>query len=146
VVLTAPTPEGELGTVQRRVLVGGFIGINAAAITPESEEFSTITHELLHALGVAHPVVETFANGAVAAKLVVPGTDSTDGDVPSIMAFRTTANRTFTLSPDDIDVIETLYSSAPGCAYQSAPIPIAANAPVAPPEPELQDAGTGVKR
>lgn len=131
VVLTAPTADGEPGTQQRRVLVGSFIGINAAFITPGSEEFSTITHELLHALGVAHPVVEQFANGAVAAKLVVPGTATLDGGFPSIMAFRTTADRTFNLSPDDVDTIETLYTDAPGCEYQSAPLLISANAPSA---------------
>ena len=124
VVVSAPTLEGQAGAVQRRVLVGGFIGINAAAITPDSEEFSTLTHEILHALGLAHPVVEAFANGAVAAKLVVPGTSSADGAFPSIMAFRTTADRTFTLSEDDVDTIRTLYSSAPGCTYQSAPLRI----------------------
>jgi hypothetical protein len=144
VVLTAPTPEGEPGTQQRRVLVGSFIGINAAFILPGSEEFSTITHELLHALGLAHPVVEQFGNGAVAAKLVVPGTSTLDGGFPSIMAFRTTADRTFTLSPDDVDTIETLYTDAPGCEYQNAPLPISANAlPILPPvvTPPASDAG-----
>jgi len=129
VVITAPSSDGQAGSVQSRVLVGGFIGINAAAITPESEEFSTLTHELLHALGLAHPVVEAFANGAVAAKLVVPGTLAADGAFPSIMAFRTTADRTFNLSDDDVDTIRTLYSSAPGCEYQSAPILIVATEP-----------------
>ena len=129
VVVTAPGADGEGGTVQSRVLVGGYIGINAAAITPESEEFSTLTHEILHALGLAHPVVEAFANGAVAAKLVVPGTLAADGAFPSIMAFRTTTDRTFTLSDDDIDTIRTLYSSAPGCEYQSAPLAIEATEP-----------------
>ncbi len=134
VVLAAPTAGGEPGTQQRRVLVGSFIGINAAFILPGSEEFSTITHELLHALGLAHPVVEQFGNGAVAAKLVVPGTVTLDGGFPSIMAFRTTIDRTFTQSPDDVDTIETLYTDAPGCAYQNAPIPISANAlPILPP-------------
>jgi hypothetical protein len=148
VVLEAPTAEGEPGTQQRRVLVGSFIGINAAFILPGSEEFSTITHELLHALGLAHPVVEQFANGAVAAKLVVPGTLTLDGGFPSIMAFRTTVDRTFTLSPDDIDTIETLYTDAPGCNYQSAPIPISENElPILPPTlppvvtPPASDAG-----
>lgn len=135
VVVSAPGADGEAGSVQSRVLVGGFIGINAAAITPESEEFSTLTHEILHALGLAHPVVEAFANGAVAAKLVVPGTLPADGAFPSIMAFRTTTDRTFTLSDDDIDTIRTLYSSAPGCEYQSAPIAVEAT------EPDVFDAG-----
>ena len=133
VVLTAATPGGDPGSVQSRVVFGGFIGINAAAITPESEEFSTLTHELLHALGLAHPVVETFANGAVAAKLVVPGTVSADSAFPSIMAFRSTADRTFNLSADDIDTIRTLYSSAPGCEYQSAPLRIEPTDDPAPP-------------
>lgn len=139
VVIAAPGADGEGGSVQSRVLVGGFIGINAAAITSESEEFSTLTHELLHALGLAHPVVEAFANGAVAAKLVVPGTLAADGAFPSIMAFRTTADRTFTLSDDDVDTIRTLYSSAFGCEYQSAPLLIEATGPDVRPGPS--DAG-----
>jgi hypothetical protein len=142
VVVTAPGANGEAGSVQSRVLIGGFIGINAAAITPESEEFSTLTHEILHALGLAHPVVETFANGAVAAKLVVPGTLAADGEFPSIMAFRTTTDRTFTLSDDDIDTIRTLYSSEPGCEYQSAPLAIEATEPDVLTRPAASDAGT----
>lgn len=127
VVLAAPTPEGGLGTVQNRMVLGSFIGINSAFITPESEEFSTITHELMHALGVTHPVTETFPSGAVAAKLVVPGTAPGDGGFPSIMAFRTSGDRVFNLSADDVDTIATLYSAAPGCAYSSEPIVIEAN-------------------
>lgn len=144
VVVTAPTPDGEEGTFQSRVLVGGFIGINSTQITPQSAEFSTITHELLHALGIAHPVVETFPSGAVAAKLVVPGSASGDGGYPSIMAFRNTENRTFNLSVDDVDTIETLYASAPGCQYQTEPIRIEADVDTVadPPPAGPIDAGT----
>jgi hypothetical protein len=152
VVVSAPTAHSDGGRVQSRMLVGGFIGINAAAITADSEELSTLTHELLHALGLAHPVDESFANGAVAAKLVVPGTLAADGAFPSIMAFRTTADRTFSLSPDDVDTIRTLYSSDFGCEYQSAPLAIeatgpdaraAADAGVTPLDAGAGDAGAG---
>ncbi len=137
VVLTAPTPEGGEGTFQRRMLVGSFIGINSTQITPDSAEFSTLTHELLHALGLAHPGVETFAFGIVVAKLAAPGTQSATGGYPTIMALRNTADRTFTLSEDDVQTIATLYDAAPGCSYQSAPLALEAIAGRA----ETPDAG-----
>ncbi len=127
VVLSPPSPEGRLGTFQNRVLFGGFIGINSIHITPDSAEFSTITHELMHALGIAHPVPEVFRSGAVAAKLVVPGTVPADDGFASIMAFRTSPERAFSLSDDDRDTLATLYGSGSGCEYASEPLPISAN-------------------
>ncbi len=127
VVLSPTSPEGQIGTFQRRVSFGSFMGINSTQITPEAPDFSTITHELLHAMGIAHPVPEAFRSGALAAKLVVPGTEPRDSGFESIMAFRTSTDRVLELSADDIDTIETLYSSAHGCSYSSEPITITAN-------------------
>lgn len=125
----SPFPGGGGGVSQRRFLFGGFIGIDSNQVTPTSAEFSTITHELMHAIGIAHPQQDEFPSGTTAAKLVVPDTESADSGYRSIMALRRVGgaanpDRVFNLSADDIDTIRTLYSSAPGCSYQRESIAI----------------------
>jgi hypothetical protein len=124
VVLSPPSPIGGGGVTQNRFLFGGYIGIDSNQVTPASAEFSTITHELMHLIGIAHPQADEFRAGGAVAKLVVLGTEPDDDGFDSIMALRSTTDRVFTLSSDDKDTIRTLYNAALNCSYQTVAIQI----------------------
>jgi hypothetical protein len=124
VVLSPPSPIGGGGITQNRFLFGGYIGIDSNQVTPASAEFSTITHELMHLIGIAHPQADEFRTGGAVAKLVVLGTEADDDGFDSIMALRGTGDRVFTLSADDTDTIRTLYNAALNCSYQTVAIQI----------------------
>jgi len=98
-----------------RMVPGTRIGVVDSAINSNNtENVGILMHELMHTLGVAHPsdpgstkVTQTSSVNTVSSVMqnCVPGSVG--------------CNLTFTLSPDDVDVIDTLYSPQPGgsCAY-----------------------------
>jgi hypothetical protein len=136
--IAVPVPGAPGAASQRRYIYGDRLGITNGV---GAGNVDLLTHELLHSLGVAHPREEVFPGSlVVAAKFNVPGTVNQFGGFQSIMhspilvdrfnnpildAFgRTQLNPDYSrvLSPDDIDVIRTLYheNNAPlDCQYST---------------------------
>jgi hypothetical protein len=126
VEIAASAPDGFGGVGQTRMLTGGYLAIDSnqlAADTPANaaDALSTVTHELMHTLGVAHPQEDAFdpVFGTTAVKIDIPGTNGNESGFQSIMALRGTPDRSQGLSPDDQQVIRTLYQplSGIGCGY-----------------------------
>jgi hypothetical protein len=119
-------PDGTGGVSQTRMLTGGYVAIDSNQIVANTaaaraDALSTITHELMHTLGLAHPQEDPFdpVFGTNVVKIDIPGTNGDESGFQSIMALRGTADRSQTLSADDQKVIRTLYqpSAERGCGY-----------------------------
>lgn len=130
---TAPSvgPIKVNGIGTNRMMVGRKIGYNSADINANTASLpatqAMVIHEILHTLGLAHP--STPDSGSVR----VPGTDPSSTVTSIMRATKCTPGPgctwSHTLTTDDVDVIDTLYSAQAGsnCNYQTTFQTIAPN-------------------
>jgi hypothetical protein len=110
--ITSTIPALVSGPLMR---FGTRLGIVDTAITGDSaDNRGVILHELLHAMGIAHPEddeIDTGLGGLTTQKITVHGTLDGTG-FPSVMhSARSNPNWANTLQPDDQKVLLTLYSN-----------------------------------
>jgi hypothetical protein len=105
------TREFEVGLSSTRMIPGPRIGINSALVTSAnaSTRVGSLTHEILHNLGLAHP------DNSGSAGAVVAGSSC----AASVLSIMRSNGGNGVIENDDRKTIDALYSPVPGgsCFY-----------------------------